>query len=72
MATRQQQANAQWVLDQIARLNPYNKQQANRLNEFYIYQSGFLAAYLASLMAEDPYIRKRFSKHLADLDKRND
>ena len=69
MASREQELNAQWVLDQIARQNPYNRQQSNRLSEFYIYQSGFLAAYLASLMAEDPYIRKRFSRHIDKITK---
>lgn len=62
--TQQQQREAQWVLDQIASVNPYNRQQANRLDEFYIYQAGFLASYLNSLMREDPYIQKRFLKHI--------
>ncbi len=68
MITPQQQREAEWLLDQIARVNPYNRQAANSLEQYYIYQSGFLAAYLSSLMREDPFIRKRFSKHIAAID----
>lgn len=62
--TQQRQREAQWVLDQIASVNPYNRQQANSKEEFYIYQAGFLAAYLNSLMREDVFIQKRFLKHI--------
>lgn len=64
MATREQQRTAQWVLDQVASVNPYNRLNANSDREFTIYQSGFLAAYLASLMQEDPFIMKRFTRHI--------
>jgi hypothetical protein len=64
MITTEQQRYAQWVLDQVASVNPYNRQQANSKEQFYIYQSGFLAAYLMSLMREDPYIQRRFSDHI--------
>jgi hypothetical protein len=65
--TQQRQREAQWVLDQIASVNPYNRQQANSKEEFYIYQAGFLASYLNSLMREDLFIQKRFLKHLDSL-----
>ena len=67
MITTEQQRYAQWVLDQVASVNPYNRQQANSKEQFYIYQSGFLAAYLMSLMREDPYIQRRFTKHIQDV-----
>ena len=64
MITTEQQRHAQWVLDQVAMVNPYNRQGTNSKEQFYIYQSGFLAAYLMSLMREDPYIQKRFTRHI--------
>ena len=64
MTKRDQQCTAQWVLDQVASVNPYNRQNANTGRESAIYQSGFLAGYLASLMKEDPYIMKRFIRHI--------
>ena len=64
MTTREQQRTAQWILDQVASVNPYNRQNANSNREFAIYQSGFLAGYLASLMQEDPFIMKRFIRHI--------
>jgi hypothetical protein len=67
MTRQEQQRYAQWLLDQVAQVNPYNRQQANSKEEFYIYQSGFLASYLVSLMREDPFIQRRFIRHLDTL-----
>jgi hypothetical protein len=53
-----------WILEQIGTVNPYNRQGANAKGEYYIYEGGFLAAYLASLMEEDPWIRRRFEQHI--------
>jgi LAS superfamily LD-carboxypeptidase LdcB len=64
LSTQQQQREAQWLLEQVAKVNPYNRQQANSKEEFYIYQSGFLASYLVSLMREDHFIQQRFLRHL--------
>ena len=64
MATKKQQDMANWVLDQVGSVNPYNRQGENRTQEYNTYQSGFLAAYLASLMMEDPWILKRFEQHI--------
>ncbi len=64
MATKQQEQLALWVLDQIGTVNPYNRQGANAKSEYYIYEGGFLAAYLASLMLNDPWERKRFEQHI--------
>ena len=66
MITKQQKATAHWVLDQVSEVNPYNRQGDNRKSEYNIYQSGFIAAYLASLMQEDPWMRKRFEQHIKD------
>jgi hypothetical protein len=64
VATKQQTDLANWVLDQIGQINPYNRQGTNSKSEYYIYESGFLAAYLSSLMLNDPWERKRFEQHI--------
>ena len=64
MATKQQKDMALWILDQIGSVNPYNWQGEIRKSEYYIYESGFVAAYLASLMIDDPWERKRFEQHI--------
>ena len=72
MATKQQTDMANWVLDQVGSVNPYSRQAANAKSEYYIYEQGFLAAYLASLMLNDPWERKRFEQHIKakkDVDK---
>ena len=66
MATRQQRDLANWVLQQVGTVNPYNRQGENLKSEFYLYQGGFLAAYLASLMREDPFILRRFERHIRE------
>lgn len=60
----QQQQLSQWILDQVATVNPYNRLGQNIKSEYQLYQSGYLAAYLASLMREDPWIQKRFAAHV--------
>ncbi len=64
MATKQQKDLALWVLEQVGNVNPYNRQGENSKSEYYIYEGGFLAAYLASLMLNDPWERKRFEQHI--------
>ena len=64
MATKQQTDMAHWILDQVGSVNPYNKQGENSKSEYYIYEGGFLAAYLASLMVEDPFVYRRFEQHI--------
>ena len=74
MATKQQQDMANWILDQVGSVNPYNRQGENSTQQYNIYQSGFVAAYLASMMLEDPWERKRFEQHIKSkkgLDKRS-
>ena len=64
MVTKQQEQMADWVLDQVGSVNPYNRQSANNKDQYNLYQGGFVAAYLASLMMEDPWVRKRFEQHI--------
>ena len=64
MATKRQRATTDWILEQVGTVNPYNRQGSNLKSEFYIYNMGFLASYLASLMEEDPWMAKRFEKHI--------
>ena len=66
MASKQQEEFAKWILEQVGSSNPYGRAFANKKSEYYIYQSGFLASYLASLMQEDPFIAQRFKKHIAE------
>jgi hypothetical protein len=64
MASKQQREFAEWLLEQVGSVNPYGRGQANKKMEYNIYQSGFLAAYLASLFKEDPWALKRFQQHI--------
>ena len=64
MTTKQQQDMANWVLDQVGSVNPYNRQSSNSKDQYNLYQGGFVAAYLASLMLEDPWVLKRFEQHI--------
>lgn len=49
------------VIENVRGINPHTATEG-RIG--YVYASGFLAAYLASLMMEDPYIYKRFQRHI--------
>ena len=64
--TKEQQNRVNEILRAVADSNPYRTDQLNRRSEFYIYNQGFLASYLASLTLEDPWILKRFLKHCED------
>jgi hypothetical protein len=57
------------ILTLVGQINPYNRQKDNDTTLYNLYAAGFLAAYLASLMREDPYIYRRFYKHI---ESRND
>ena len=52
------------VIASLRSINPHNAEEG-RVG--YVYASGFLASYLASLMVEDPYIYKRFKRHIDGL-----
>ena len=58
-----QNAYTQNILDRVAEINPYNRQGENSKGQYYIYNMGFLASYLAALMEQDPFIYKRFVQH---------
>lgn len=54
----------EWLLDQIAEVNPYNRVKINRPREFYMYQLGFVASMLADIILDDPYWRTKFNRKL--------
>ena len=62
--TNKQKQMAEHLLEAVASVNPYSKQGTNAKQEYNIYQGGFLAGYLASLMEEDPFVYRRFMKHI--------
>lgn len=64
MNDHEHQQLIEWVLQQVGATNPYNRLHENKKSEYYIYQSGYLAAYLASLMREDPFVYRRFKDHV--------
>ena len=64
--------HAKWVIEEVSSINPHRRQELNRANEFAVYNTGFLASYLASLMREDPYIERRFLKHVDSIRKGKD
>ena len=64
MASKEQQEIARWILEYVGTVNPYNRRLDNRKSEYYIYQGGFLAGYLASLFEEDPHMFRQFKKHI--------
>lgn len=63
MATLKQQEYAHWILKEVGKINPYNRTGENLKSEYHIYQAGFLAAYLGSLLAEDLVLRRQFERH---------
>ena len=52
-----------WILDVTAQINPYKRQLQNAKSEYYIYNMGYIASFLASKMQEDPFIAREFYKH---------
>lgn len=71
MARKERELDAEAILTLVAGKNPYNRQGENKSNEYLIYQMGFLAAYLASLIREDPYIGVRLIKHIESIHTKN-
>ena len=55
----------------IAHLREVNPHTATEGRIGYVYASGFLASYMASLMMEDPYIYKRFQRHINNRSKKS-
>jgi hypothetical protein len=66
MTSRKHRETADWIIDMIGQTNPYRRNQANLKSEYYIYQMGFLASYMASLIEEDPFIARRFARHIKE------
>lgn len=62
--TRSHDQYAEYIIDSIAKINPYNRSGENSKSEYYIYQMGFLASYLASTLEHAPYKFKQFKQHV--------
>ena len=60
MSKRQQEQYNREIMQILAEINPYTHKDGRIA---YVYATGYLAGYLASLMAEDPFIYKRFLNH---------
>lgn len=58
-----QQERVDNILALAGMTNPYNRSGTNSKSEYYIYQMGYLASYLASLCEEDPFIYRKFKNH---------
>ena len=63
MQASEQQAYTQAIMHLLQDQNPYKHDK----HLAYIWATGFLAAYLASLSTEDPWTFKRFKQHVKDL-----
>lgn len=63
MATKQPRALVDQILRDISELNPYT---SNNKEQAFIWATGFLASYLASLSEEDPWIYKRLRQHISE------
>ncbi len=61
MPSKQHENYCNQILRDIAKVNPYTREDGRIA---YVYATGFLAGYLASLAEEDPYIYKRFKQHV--------
>ncbi len=64
MATLKQREYAEWILQEVGKVNPYNRFGENLPREYYLYSAGYLAAYLGSLLAEDLVLRRQFERHI--------
>jgi hypothetical protein len=62
--TKQQRDLAYYIIDSVASVNPYNRLGTNSKDEYNVYQTGFLASYLASLMSEDHIMFRKFQRHI--------
>ncbi len=63
MARDHHQALTDQILRDLARVNPYSSTERG---EAYVYATGFLASYLASLSEQDPWVYKRFRQHIEE------
>ena len=61
MSTPQQKAYANQILRDLSQVNPYSKTDGMIA---YLYAAGYLAGFIASLAEEDPFIYKRFKRHI--------
>ena len=61
MATIKHKQYTSYILESVSRVNPHTGDQG-RIG--YVYASGFLASYLANILAEDPIAMREFERHI--------
>ena len=62
MSSSQHQKLSEWILAEIRRTNPYRISPTDQRGNIYAY--GFLASYLANILAENPRELRRFKQHI--------
>jgi hypothetical protein len=62
--------NLDTIQEAVILTNPYRRERADRRTEYFIYNTAFLASYLASLAEEDPFILKRFILHCEQVNRK--
>lgn len=66
MTKEEAKKRAEWILDEVGKINPYRRQRANDPRLYYIYQMGYLASFLGSLMEQDSHVKSLFKQQLND------
>lgn len=61
-----QQERTEWILQSVGLRNPYNRSLQNQKNLYYLYQAGYLASFLSSLMERDTGVVELFRGQLDD------
>lgn len=61
-----QQERTEWILQSVGLRNPYNRSQQNQKNLYYLYQAGYLASFLSSIMERDTGVVELFRRQLDD------
>ena len=55
---------ADWILESVSHINPYRRQALNQKSEYYLWQLGWLAGHLASILEDDPIRAREFKQHV--------
>jgi len=56
--------SAEDILMAVGSVNPYRRNQLNLHREYYLYNMGFLASYLGSLLERDAQLRAEFYRKI--------
>ena len=67
-ATRKHKEYTTYIIESVRTVNPHSSEEG-RIG--YVWSSGFLASYLANILAEDPIALKQFERHIAAVKKRS-